>query len=133
MDFGDILTELIDTQTKDLGFMLAGKVISINPLKVDIGYQVIDTQYLFLGAMCKETWIPKRYIDEKTHTHEGVHGTTSAEISQIKKIMLWRGLRVGDKVLLFKFNKGQMYYIAQREEGCQCDEYIDKEWGEPSG
>lgn len=37
-------------------------------------------------------------------------------------IMLWRGLRVGDKVWMFKLAQGQKYYIMQREEGVIPDD-----------
>lgn len=29
----------------------------------------------------------------------------------------WRGLQVGDSVLMIRFNHGQLYYVVQRKEG----------------
>lgn len=39
----------------------------------------------------------------------------------LPKIKLWRGLKVGDKVRMFRVGRGQRYYIFEREEGITND------------
>lgn len=71
--------------------IVIGEVTSIKPLRVRIEKRELTESFLIVGALCKET------------TNYG--------------IKLWRGLRVGDRVLMLKVGRGQRYYIIQREEG----------------
>jgi hypothetical protein len=34
-----------------------------------------------------------------------------------KETPLWRGLQVGDKVRIIRYNKGQSFYVMEREDG----------------
>jgi hypothetical protein len=78
-------------ETTDLLF---GVVTSVVPLKIKIDSRFeVDEKFLILSALVKET--------------------TSA----LPDILLWRGLRVGDKVRVLRVNKGQMFYVLEREEG----------------
>lgn len=120
----EIIKSMIQQYKPTTTDLVVGTVVSVSPIAVMVDNVVIPREFLFVGFACKETWIPKKYIDEPPHTHEYHHGTTSAEISQIQQIMLWRGLRVGDKVIMLKCAEGQKYYILQREEGCIDDIYI---------
>lgn len=49
-----------------------------------------------------------------SHTH-----TTAAQVTSenLTSIVLWRGLKVNDKVRLLRVSNGQMFYIIEREEG----------------
>jgi len=79
-------------ETTDLLF---GDVTSISPLKIKIDNRFeVDEKFLILSALVKET-----------------------TISALPDIILWRGLRVGDKVRVLRVNKGQMFYVMEREEG----------------
>lgn len=116
-------------ETTDLLF---GDVTSINPLKIKIDNRFeVDEKFLILSALVKETIIkiPKR--DANTHKHiipqhttspagEGPHTHTIPEMSTnsvLPDILLWRGLKVGDKVRVLRVNAGQMFYVIEREEG----------------
>jgi hypothetical protein len=79
-------------ETTDLLF---GVVTSVSPLKIKIDNRFeVDEKFLILSALVKET-----------------------TISVLPNILLWRGLIVGDKVRVLRVNKGQMFYVIEREEG----------------
>lgn len=117
------------SESTDLMF---GDVISISPLKLKIDNRFeVDEKFIILSALVKETIIkiPKR--DDNTHLHViPQHSTQSAgehphthvipemnTKSALPDILLWRGLKVGDKVRVLRVNKGQMFYVLEREEG----------------
>lgn len=102
--------------------IVEGEVTSVSPLKVKVDNRELTEAFLILGALCQETIIPRTadsdtYIFETPHGHAGVHGGTSADNCGIYQIKLWRGLKVGDKVMMIKLARGQKYYILQRKEG----------------
>ena len=114
--------------------LVEGEVISVNPLKVKVDQRELSETFLILGALCKETHIYTDNIIKHNHVHvvpsistsaagEGPHThTVPARDTEIPKeddfdIMLWRGLRVGDIVMMLKVARGQKYYILQRKEG----------------
>lgn len=73
--------------------IVVGEVTSINPLRVKIENRELTQSFLIVGALCRET------------------RASGADV------LLWRGLRVADRVLMLKVGRGQKYYILQREEG----------------
>ena len=78
-------------ETTDLLF---GIVTSVNPLKIKVDNRFeVDQRFILLSAMAKEMKIT---VDEQT-------------------ITLWRNLSIGDKVRLLRFNRGQMFYVLERE------------------
>lgn len=114
--------------------IVVGVVTSVGPLKVRVENRELTESFLILGALCKETHIYTDYIKKHDHYHVIPTTTTESEDAHshvindrdtdpIKPhgddfdIMLWRGLRVGDKVLMLKVGRGQKYYIIQRQEG----------------
>ncbi len=104
--------------------IVEGEVTSVSPLKVKVDNRELTEAFLILGALCQETIIPRKadsetYIYETPHSHDGVHGVTSEDNCGIYQIKLWRGLRVGDKVMMIKLGRGQKYYILQRKEGAK--------------
>lgn len=74
--------------------IVTGEVISVKPLRVKIENRELTESFLITGALCKETYSSDDY-----------------------RILLWRGLQEGDRVLMLKVGRGQKYYIIQREEG----------------
>lgn len=124
------------TPQNELVDMVMGEVTSINPLKVKIENRELTQTFLIVGALCKETHIYTPYIKKHGHYHVIPQSSTesagdishSHAIEEQKTdypategsefdIMLWRGLQVGDRVLMLKVSRGQKYYIIQREEG----------------
>lgn len=101
--------------------IVIGEVTSDKPLKVKVENRELTESFLILGALCKETHIYTPYIKKHDHYHTLPPSTESKTASQPQgndfDIMLWRGLKVGDKVLMLKVGRGQKYYIMQREEG----------------
>lgn len=102
--------------------IVEGEVTSVSPLKVKVDNRELTEAFLILGALCQETIITRTadsgtYIFENPYGHTGVHGATSEDNSGIYQIKLWRGLKVGDKVMMIKLARGQKYYILQRKEG----------------
>lgn len=119
--------------------IVIGEVTSVKPLKVKIENRQLTESFLILGALCKETHINGSAFTIPNHTHTiSAHSTQSsatpgsgtdshshdisATTSEPSKstptdVLLWRGLRVGDKVLMLKVGRGQKYYIIQRVEG----------------
>jgi hypothetical protein len=102
--------------------IVEGEVTSVSPLKVKVDNRELTEAFLILGALCQETIITRTadsgtYIFENPHGHTGVHGATSEDNCGIYQIKLWRGLKVGDKVMMIKLGRGQKYYVLQRKEG----------------
>lgn len=119
----------VASETSDLMF---GEVIKISPLKIRIDNRFeVDEKFLILSALVKKTTIKIPEREDNTHTHTvAVHSTSSGgttphthEIPQMSTqaalpdILLWRGLEVGDTVRILRVNKGQMFYVLEREEG----------------
>lgn len=117
-------------ETTDLLF---GVVTSVSPLKIKIDNRFeVDEKFLILSALVKETIIKIPRREENEHTHVIPQHTTSLGGQQdphthtipqmetrsaLPDILLWRGLEVGDKVRILRVNKGQQFFVLEREEG----------------
>ena len=118
-------------ETTDLLF---GVVTSVSPLKIKIDNRFeVDEKFLILSALVKETVIKIPERDANNHRHEipqhetspaGEGPQTHSHIipayntnNALPDILLWRGLQVGDKVRILRVNKGQQFYVLEREEG----------------
>lgn len=116
--------------------IVIGEVTSVKPLKVRVENRELTESFLIVGALCKETHIYTDHIKNLSHKHVVPSATTqgAGEVTHSHSInardtnsvstgsgdydiMLWRGLVVGDKVLMLKVSKGQKYYVLQRQEG----------------
>lgn len=97
--------------------IVTGEVTSIKPLRVKVENRELTESFLIVGALCKETHISGNAFTVPSHTHTIDGETTESSKSIPTDVMLWRGLRVGDNVLMLKVGRGQKYYIIQREEG----------------
>lgn len=139
MSDGHKLTQLMrdagKTPQNEIVDIVVGTVTSVSPLKVKVENRELTEAFLIVGALCKETHIGSANIIKNNHYHtvsekttesagEGPHShvvpqhnTNSGAYSDDYDIILWRGLRVNDKVMMLKVGRGQKYYILQREEG----------------
>lgn len=115
--------------------LVVGKVTSIKPLKVKVENKELTESFLIVGAMCQETHIYTPNIKkldhyhvipststqsagETSHSHSvSSYNTQSDPKSPNYDILLWRGLKVGDCVIMLKVAQGQKYFILQRQEG----------------
>ena len=91
--------------------LIYGKVVSTSPLKVQIENEpkmILSEAFLILSPFCKakSLSIPAWNTESASgHTHN-----ISTHVVQV-----WRGLAVGDKVLMLRIHQGNMFYILQRE------------------
>lgn len=105
------------TPQNELVDIVIGEVTSASPLKVKVENRELTESFLIVGALCQETHIRTDNVKKLEHTHgQGVAGDNSIYNANYD-IMLWRGLRKGDRVLMLKVGRGQKYYIMQRAEG----------------
>lgn len=121
--------------------VITGKVTSVEPLKIKIGDKLeITERNLVLSALVQETWINtpttpdplepaddkyqhRHYIDAETELANDGQGADHKHAIKVytefalPKILLWRGLQVGDIVYLLRVAKAQTYFVLQRQEG----------------
>lgn len=107
-------------KSSDYTDVVYGSVISVAPLTVQIDNKnTISGDMIVVGALCKETiiQIPFPEKGEVRHKHQAIHDGYHNTTMEMPKIQLWRGLNVGDTVLMIRFAQGQKYYLMQRKEG----------------
>lgn len=97
--------------------IVIGEVTSVKPLRVKVENRELSESFLIVGALCQETTINQLAFTIPEHVHQITNTTTEPSKSTPTKVVLWRGLRVGDRVFMLKVSRGQKYYILQREEG----------------
>lgn len=138
MSDGHRLAQLIreagKTPQNEVVDIVIGEVTSVQPLKIKVESRELTESFLILGALCKETHIYTDHIKKLDHRHtvpatstqsagEHSHSISARNTDPVSPIdgdydiMLWRGLKVGDKVLMLKVGRGQKYYVMQRQEG----------------
>ena len=117
--------------------LLYGTIVKLSPLsiKIDDLADTITEEFLVLGQMCRPhtVTIPHKheYNGQTEQTNDGGQGASSHS-HEIKKqitedlhvgtggykqdsvtLEIYPKLKVGDKVLMFSFNNGQKYYVAE--------------------
>lgn len=112
-----LMREAGRTPQNEIVDIVIGQVTSVKPLKVKVENRELTESFLILGALCKETHIIGAAFTIPTHTHTVSQNSTEPSKSTPTDVILWRGLRVGDRVLMLKVGRGQKYFIMQREEG----------------
>ena len=112
-----LMREAGKTPQNEVVDIVVGEVTSVKPLKIKIENRELTESFLILGALCKETRIRGAAFTIPYHTHvvDIVESTPSK--STPTDVILWRGLIVGDRVLMLKVGRGQKYFIMQREDG----------------
>lgn len=98
-----------------------GTVQSIEPLVIaldkDPKMRLTET-FLYLSPLCLEKWftIPDWHTNNDG-SHGGHVGGDGTHINTIPehRVMVWRGLQVGDRVVMLRCASGGMYYVLQRE------------------
>ena len=114
--------------------IVTGTVTSVGPLVIKTDETELSETFLVVGALCQNTTIkvpnrvgnmhihlvpehatqPATVGDHGTHTHQITAFNTEAALPDI---LLWRGLQVGDQVLMIRMADSQQYYVLQRKEG----------------
>lgn len=110
--------------------MCYGTVVNTTPLTINIDrVGVRTTEFFFLGQMCRpyKVTIPHSHIyNGETETENGhYHEIKDQETEDVHKddepnfgnkyieLEIYEPMKTGDRVLLFSFNKGRMYYVAE--------------------
>lgn len=116
--------------------LVYGEVTSDSPLKIKVDNRFeLDETFLILGQNVRETWIKIPEQDDFKHFHivpvwktdEGgapphIHTISPWKTEEaLPKIKLWRGLKTGDKVLMFRVKQGGQYLVLERVEGVKND------------
>lgn len=138
LDAAKIHSQIPDSQFSDV---ISGTVKTVNPLSIKINEKLTLTEKnLILSAFVQETWINvpttpnplepadgkyqhRHFIDAETELANDGQGADHKHAIKIytefahPKILLWRGLQVGDVVYLLRVAKGQSYFVIQRQEG----------------
>lgn len=139
-----LMREAGRTPQNEIVDIVIGEVTSVKPLKIKIENRELTESFLILGALCRETRIgaeaftvpshshgipsitasssdvPGVYNGTGAHTHTVPSSTTNKSVSADTTptdVLLWRGLVVGDEVLMLKVGRGQRYYVMERVGG----------------
>lgn len=98
--------------TADKPSIVYATVKSVNPVEILIdGYtESIPQDFIIVGALCR------RYVLPKPHKHNDIAPDTPQTDTETEEIEVWRAIQSGDRVICFKMNEGQLYYILQRVE-----------------
>lgn len=126
------------------GDFVMGTVIKLSPLTIQVGTMSLTENFLMLSPFCVETKINLNHSHEMSgstkstslgsHMHSVTISSTNYATSEtdlgshsheveiqsangLGVITLWRGLKVGDNVLMLRGANGQKYYVLQRQEG----------------
>lgn len=84
-----------------------GTVIQMNPIVVQADNDPklrLTSTFLKLSPLCLEKW----FTIPDWHTNSG-------DPIPPHRVMVWRGLKVGDRVIMLRYNSGGSYYVMQRE------------------
>lgn len=120
----------------DIVDIVVGTVTSVKPLKIKVDKLELTETFLVVGALCKAKsitipndtlahthTIPSSETEEATisdgtsHSHTISQSKTESGRGSFPVIQLWRGLQVGDDVIMIRCCQGQKYYVLQRKEG----------------
>lgn len=111
---------------------LHGVVTSVKPVKIKIeGLPELKENQLILSRNVKELKIKIPNEENVGHTHkveqlttnpsgEDSHTHTINEFKtskELQEIMIWRGLKVNDKVFIIQSNDKQKFYVVEVVEG----------------
>lgn len=118
--------------------LLYGTIVSLDPLsvKIDTLSEPIPEDFLVLGQMCRPhtVTIPHKHeyngmtemtndggLGAQNHQHEikqqvteDLHVGTGGYSQESVTLEIYPKLQIGDRVLMFSFNNGQKFYIAER-------------------
>lgn len=92
--------------------ILFGEVTNSDPLEVNVDQRfTIDADFLIVPESLTRYEVDLKH--DHAYTDDGASGTTGEALTE--KIVIRRGLEVGDKVILLRMQGGQRYLIVDRE------------------
>ncbi|MDF2651714.1 MAG: hypothetical protein K0Q73_7519 [Paenibacillus sp.] len=87
--------------------IIFGEVTKVNPLEVTVNQRfALDEDFLIVPESLTE------YLIDVSHTHSYSSETTGPALPE--KLLIRRGLEVGDALLLLRMQGGQQYIILDR-------------------
>lgn len=117
-----VQTRVPTTQT-DLVF---ATVIGVKPMTIKLeDGSIIPETFIVLSPLAKEfkinTLHKHKYSgetsDTATYAGETERAGAGFPVPDSGDLLVWRGLNIGDKVVVLKTSGGQKYYILHRQEG----------------
>ncbi len=106
-----------------------GTVLSAAPLKIDVEQKMTLSQ----AQLVLTRAVVEHYVDiEVKHETEDEEGGTGAEAYEKhkhkykgrKKIMIYNGLKPGERVIIIRFQEGQKFLVVDRV----CDHTVEGQW-----
>ncbi|WP_416353934.1 DUF2577 domain-containing protein [Agrilactobacillus fermenti] len=89
----------------DYADFMFGKVISVDPLKIQLSNQMVLTDsFLTLGRQVTKH---KERVTYQDMTHDG-------DTTRTETVIIDQALKTGDSVLMFRSNNGQRFYVLER-------------------
>lgn len=104
-------------------------VLSAAPLKIDVEQKMTLSQ----AQLVLTRAVVDHYVDiEVKHETEDEEGGTGAEAYEKhkhkykgrKKIMIYNGLKPGERVIIIRFQEGQKFLVVDRV----CDHTVEGQW-----
>jgi len=106
-----------------------GTVLSAAPLKIDVEQKMTLSQ----AQLVLTRAVVDHYVDiEVKHETEDEEGGTGAEAYEKhkheykgrKKIMIYNGLKPGERAIIIRFQEGQKFLVVDRV----CDHTVEGQW-----
>lgn len=95
-----------------------GEVISEAPLVIRVGENELDEDFLILSDNVRdfEVDIEVNHITEKRAGGGGYaeYASHDHDYKGMKKIIIYNGLKIGEKVVMIQQSGGQMFFVANR-------------------
>lgn len=116
----NVLRKMI-AQTVDgmsLSNFVLGVVVSESPLQIEVGGNVLDSDFFILSDNVRdfEVDIEVQHVTENRAGGGGYaeYASHNHEYKGRKKIIVYNGLKAGEKVVMFQQAGGQLFYVANR-------------------
>ena len=119
VDFTKLLRKTVELPDSAFTGVEIAKVLSVNPISIGCYGQTITSNFIYTTPFCEifETEIFKHTHKYDDHdTGEGAGGSRSNidTSEELKKVTVWRGLKIGDDVLVIRTNESQKYILLCR-------------------
>lgn len=128
------IQKISQVPTQDQAGIVIGTVTSVTPLKIKVGDKLELTEtFLILSPFVQTVTIDVLEPESETpgHLHvvpqnstgwagDPIHSHSVNQISTqlgLTQIVLWKGLELNDVVYLLRVDKGQKYYVLQKQGG----------------
>lgn len=116
----NVLRKMI-AQTVDgmsLSNFVLGVVVAESPLQIEVGDNTLDSDFLILSDNVRDYAVDIE-VNHVTENRAGGSGdpafaSHNHDYRGRKKIIVYNGLKTGEKVVMFQQAGGQLFYVANR-------------------